>query len=105
MKELEDRLASLSKETQGLKTQIKNTSSDFKSVNAEKDAAVNSARAELQGRHDSENASLCVLVSQMANQLQVVLPKWGGGTREQTSAPEAVPVPEVAPDLEAFLPE
>ena len=29
---------------------------------------------------------------------QVVLPKWGGGTREQTSAPEAVPVPEVAPE-------
>ena len=73
VKELEDKLASQSKEIKCLKTQIANTSSDFKSVNTERDVAVNSARAELQSRHDSENAALCVLVNKMATHLQVVL--------------------------------
>ena len=41
-------------------------------------------------------------MSQMATQPQVVLPQWGGGTREQTSAPRAVPVPEVAPEKPSF---
>ena len=59
--------------------QISNTSSDFKSVNTEKDVAVNSARAELQERHDSENSALCVLVKKMADHLQVVRPNGAAG--------------------------
>ena len=100
VKELEDRvgLSSQRDSLQGLKVQISNTSSDFKSVNTEKDVAVNSARAELQERHDSENVALCVLVKKMAEHLQVVLPKWGGGTRERASVsgPGAVPAPDPA---------
>ena len=47
VKEREDKLASLSKEMEGLKAHITNTSSDFKSVNTEKEVAVISARVEL----------------------------------------------------------
>ena len=86
----------------GLKSNITNTTSDFGAVNAERDVAVKSACAELQRRHDSENASLCTLVSQMANHLQVILPKWGGGARGQANGPEAVPVPEVGPEKPSF---
>ena len=98
VKELEDRVASQATEIRSLKLQISNTSSDFKSVSAEKGVAVNSARAELQERHDSENAALCMLVKKVADHLQVSLPKWGGGTRERASAsgPGAVPAPEPA---------
>ena len=74
VKELEDRLDYQSKQIKGLKIQISNTSSDFKSVNTEKAVAVNSARAELQERHDSENSTLCVFVKKMADHFQVVLP-------------------------------
>ena len=102
VKDLEDKISSLTKEVKSLKTQIKNTSGDFKSVNAEKEAAVNSALAELQRRHDSANAALCLSVSQMATQLQLVLPQWGGGAREQSSAPGAAPAPEAAPKPPTF---
>ena len=105
VKELEDKLASQSKEIKGLKSQIATTSSDFKSVNAERDAAVNSARAELQGRHDSENATLCVLVSQMATHLQVVLPKWGGGTYSGANQRAGSSSCSGGCTREAFLPE
>ena len=77
VKELEDKITSQSNEVKGLKSNITNTTSDFGAVNAERDVAVKSACAELQRRHDSENASLCTLVSQMANHLQVILLKWG----------------------------
>ena len=96
MKEFEDRLDYQSKQIKGLRVQISNTSSDFKSVNTEKYVAVSSARAELQERHDSENAAPCLLVKKMADHLQVVLPKWSGGTR--ASAPGAVSAPEPAPE-------
>ena len=98
VKELEARVTSQATEIQALKVQISNTSSDFKSVSTEKEVAVNSARAELQERHDSENAALCMLVKKMADHLQVSLPKWGGGTSGRGSASKsgAVPAPEPA---------
>ena len=103
-KELEDKVASQSSEISGLKVQISNTNSDFKSVCTEKEAAVSSARSELQRRHDSENAALCLLVKKMADHLQVVLPKWSGGARDRSSAsaPDAVPAPEPAPEKPSF---
>jgi hypothetical protein len=104
VKELEARVASQATEIQTLKVQISNTSSDFKSVSTEKEVAVNSARAELQERHDSENAALCMLVKKMADHLQVSLPKWGGGTsgRGSASRPGAVPAPEPATGKPSF---
>ena len=102
VKELEAQITAQGNEVKGLKANISNTTSDFSAVNAERDAAVKSARAELQRRHDSENASLCTLVSQMANHLQVILPKWGGGTQGQASGPGAVPVPEAEPEKPSF---
>jgi hypothetical protein len=38
----------------------------------------------------------------MANHLQVILPKWGGGAQGQADGPEAVPVPEAEPEKPSF---
>ena len=94
VQDLEDKVASLKREVKVLKTEITNTQSDTKTLNSEKDTAIASALAEQKRLFDSTNATLGQIVSQMAQQLQVVLPRWGGGAREQASAARVVPVLE-----------